>query len=166
VTAREKYDGMVRQQVGPWLRERGFRKQRNRFRRIGDDGWQVVDFQASQWGTRDDVRFTINLWVGVAELAEAEPDAQIQQRVGALLPGGEDRWWEVDPETDLTDLAEEVRQVLRDRCLPWLDARSSLDRLMTLARDTPDDFPGYALGRFRMLLNLAGLSTLASEVRA
>src|SRR3712207_9332587 len=65
----------------PWLRERGFKKRRNRFRRSDDRGWQVIDFQASQWGSRDDVRFTINLWVGVSELADAEADAHVQQRI-------------------------------------------------------------------------------------
>ena len=64
MTAREKYDSMIRDDLGPWLRERGFKKQRNRFRRVDASGWQVVDFQASQWGSRDDVRFTINLCVG------------------------------------------------------------------------------------------------------
>lgn len=61
---------MVRDDLGPWLRERGFKKRGNRFRRVDGSGWQVVDFQASQWGSRDDVRFTINLWVGLTELAE------------------------------------------------------------------------------------------------
>jgi hypothetical protein len=56
--------------------------------------------------------------------------------------------------------------VLAERCVPWLDARRSLDHLMALARDAPDDFPGYALERFRMLLARAGLDGLASEVPA
>src|SRR5215216_1550743 len=30
VTAREKYDAMLHDDLGPWLRERGFRKRRNR----------------------------------------------------------------------------------------------------------------------------------------
>src|SRR5215210_8176954 len=135
VTARQRYDEMLRDEVGPWLRERGFRKRRNRFRCVDDQGWQVVDFQASQWGSRDDVRFTINLWIGVTELQAVESDAQVQQRVGALLPGGEDHWWSVDDATNTSALATELREVLGTRCLPWLDARRSLDQLMRLARD-------------------------------
>ncbi len=100
VTGREKYDRMIRDEVGPWLRELGFKKRRNRFRRADNNGWHVVDFQASQWGTRDDVRFTINLWVGVTELAEADADSQVQQRIGALLPGGEDHWWSLNANSD------------------------------------------------------------------
>ena len=157
---------MLRDNVGPWLRARGFRKRRNRFRRADDDGWQVVDFQASQWGSRDEVRFTINLWVGVAELADTQADAQVQERVGRLLPGGEDHWWSLDAATNTTTLADELRQVLQERCLPWLEARRSLDHLMDIARTTPDQFPQFALGRFRMLLEHSGLEALASEVPA
>jgi uncharacterized protein DUF4304 len=166
VTARQQYDVMIRDEIGPWLRERGFRKRRNRFRRVDRDGWQVVDFQASSWGSRDDVRFTINLWVGVTELEGAEADAQVQQRVGALLPSGEDHWWPLDADTDTSALATELRAVLAELCIPWLDARRSLDDLMSLARDAPDDFPRYALERFGMLLARAGFDGLASKVRA
>jgi hypothetical protein len=109
---------MFRDEIGPWLRARGFKKRRNRFRRVDEDGWQVIDFQASQWGSRDDVRFTINLWVGS----------------------------------------------MQGRCLPWLEARRSLDDLMAMARNAPDEFPRYALGRFSMLLERSGLRSLASEV--
>ena len=164
MTAREKYDAMLRDDVRPWLGERGFRKRRNRFRRIDDQGWQVVDFQASQWGSRDHVQFTINLWVGVSELEEVDAEAQLQLRVGELLPGGEDHWWSVDAATQTMALAAELRDVLETRCLPWFDARCSLEDLMAIARDSPDDFPRHALGRFRILLGRAGLDHLASEV--
>lgn len=164
VTAREHYDAMLRDDVGPWLRERNFRKRRNRFQRADDQGWQVVDFQASQWGSRDDVQFTINLWVGVSELRKADAGAQLEQRVGALLPGGQDHWWQVGAATDTTVLAAELRDVLATRCLPWLDARRSLDHLMAMARDSPDEFPRYALERFQILLRRAGFDDLASEI--
>jgi hypothetical protein len=164
VTARAKYDLMIRDEVGPWLRERGFKKRRNSFRRSDDAGWQVIEFQASQWGSCDDVRFTINLWVGVAEFAEAEAEAQVQERIGALLPDGEDHWWSLDTTTNLAALGDELRNVLVGQAMPWLEARRSLDQLMTLARESPDDFPAYLLARFKVLLKRAGLDALASEV--
>jgi hypothetical protein len=164
VNAREKYDAMLRDELGPWLRERAFRKRSSRFRRADEAGWQVVDFQASQWGSRDDVRFTINLWVGVTELAAVEPDAQVQRRVGALLPGGEDHWWSIDDATDTSALAAELREALEKWCLPWLDARRNLDALMALARAVPEDFPNYMLGRFQMLLERAGKGDLATQI--
>jgi hypothetical protein len=100
------------------LRERGFRKRRNRFRRADETGWEIVDFQASQWGSRDNVRFTINLQVGVP------------QRLGALIADGEDRWWSGDADTDVVQLTEELRTLLADHALPWLEERSSLEQLL------------------------------------
>ncbi len=167
ISARERYDAMVREEIGPWLRQRGFRKRRNRFRRADESGWQVVDFQASQWGSRDDVRFTVNLWVGVPELAEGESadDAHIETRIDALTDSGQDRWWAVDVETDVAELGEDLRTLLAERGLPWLDARSSLQRLVLLARQQPDDFPRHLLGRFEILLARAGFADLSAEMR-
>ena len=36
--------------------------------------------------------------------------------------------------------------------------------LLALARSAPDEFPGYALGRFALLLAESGMDELASEV--
>lgn len=166
MTAREKYDLMVRDDLGPWLRGRGFRKRRNRFRRVDRSGWQVVDFQASQWGSHDAVRFTINLWVGVTELADTDADSHVRQRVGALIGDGEDHWWPVEPATDMQQLSDELRRILEERALPWLEARGTLERLVALARNDTEHFPRYALGRFGMLLARAGHDGLAREMTA
>jgi hypothetical protein len=48
-------------------------------------------------------------------------------RLGTLLPGGEDRWWEIgDPETEPV-IAREVVSAIRDLGLPWL--RSRIDQV-------------------------------------
>lgn len=165
MTARLRYDEMIRDEIGPWLRARDFKKKRNRFRRDVRSAWQVIDFQASQWGSRDDVRFTLNVSVGVPELSDgAAGDAQFQERIGALM-GGEDHWWSVDHDTDTSALARELRVLLDERALPWLDRRASLDQLMALAREQPNDFPRYLLGRFAILLEEAGKPDLAQEVK-
>ncbi|MEA2313050.1 MAG: hypothetical protein QOE28_3018 [Solirubrobacteraceae bacterium] len=67
MSARERYDAMIGERIGPELRALGFRRSRNRFGRLGENTWQVVDFQASQFGSRDGVRFTINLGVALRE---------------------------------------------------------------------------------------------------
>lgn len=165
VTPRVAYDQMIRDELGPSLRARGFRKRRNNFRRTEEAGWQVVDFQASQWGSRDEVRFTLNLWVGVTELADADADSHVQERIGAVLDG-DDRWWSVDATTDIDRLADELRRIVDEYALPWLQERSSLDRLLALARSSPDEFPRYALERFAMLLAKSDRHDLASEISA
>jgi Domain of unknown function (DUF4304) len=162
MTARERYEAMVRDELAPWLRERGFKKRRQRFRRSDDAGWQVVALQASQWSSADDLRFTINLWVGVPELPG---DAQIEERIGELIDG-EDRWWTVDADTDTESLGAELRTLLAEHALPWLEARADLERLVALAERGPEDFPDYLLGRFAILLDQAGLDELSARVEA
>ena len=66
MTERERCDAMVRDVIGPELKAAGFRRARNRFARRVDGGWQVIDFQASQFGSRDQVSFTINLGTALA----------------------------------------------------------------------------------------------------
>ena len=61
MTPRRHYDEMIRSVVGPELKREGFKRIRNRFARWSGGGWQIIDFQASAWGSRDEVRFTINL---------------------------------------------------------------------------------------------------------
>jgi hypothetical protein len=162
MTARERYDTMIRQELGPWLRLHGFKNRRNVFRREDNSGWQVVEFQASQFGSRDDTAFTINLKIGLPELSGSK--AVVDMRIGRLLPGGEDRWWSVDARTDLARLADDVRSALDERALPWLDERGSLDQLARIAQRQPDEFPRWALSRFAMLLSEAGLLDLAADV--
>jgi hypothetical protein len=56
--------------------------------------------------------------LGVTELEEADAEAQVQQRVGALLSGGEDHWWALDADTDTAALAPELEPYWRSDCLP------------------------------------------------
>jgi hypothetical protein len=81
-----------------------------------------------------------------------------------VLGDGEDRWWAIDSSTDLDRIADEVLRALEAEGLPWLDARAGLDKLMTLARTNPEQFPRYLLGRFKMLLADAGHHQLAAEI--
>jgi hypothetical protein len=135
VMAREGYDEMIRLRVAPELKNLGFRRLRNRFvRRVGRS-WQIIDFQASQFGSRDDVSFTINLAVALDELPRAagtwdatkppsEYHAQLRERIGNLMEAGEDHWWPLDESTDAAQLAlaDELIGIVRRVGLPWLES--------------------------------------------
>src|SRR4051812_45735763 len=106
-TARELYDAMIRERIAPTLREHGFRKQRNRFARAEAGGWQVIDFQASQFGSRDKVHFTINVGTAYPELrrddeawtdehSPPEYDLHVRERIAWLMGEDRDKWWAVD----------------------------------------------------------------------
>ena len=99
MTVRDRYDALDRESVGRWLCARAFKRERNRFGRRGDRTWEIVDFQASAFGSRDDVSFTINLGVTFDEVdppwnrgrpPALSPDI-VTTRIGRLLECGEDR---------------------------------------------------------------------------
>ncbi len=84
---------MINNPIGEHLRELGFRKRRNTFFRTTEHGWIAIDFQVSQFGTREHVSFTINLAINFVELRPVDEDqpslgkAHIEvQRIGSLLP--------------------------------------------------------------------------------
>jgi hypothetical protein len=143
-TVRERYDDMVASFMAPELRARGFRKRRNAFSRPTDDGWTLIDFRASQFGTRNDVSFTINLGVIFAELQatdEGSPSlgrAHIRQRIGRLLDGSGDLWWKLDSGSDFTAVAAEVTDAVLHAAIPWLDQRAALADLLAGADQDPE----------------------------
>ncbi len=94
--------------------------------------------------------------------AEADSDWQLEERIGPVMSVG-DHWWSVDDGTDVAALAIELRTVLADDALPWLEARGSLEQIVALARADPDGFPKHLISRFAMLLERSGLADLAAE---
>ncbi len=179
VSARELYDEMIRERVAPALREYGFRRRRNRFTRASGGGWQMIDFQASQFGSRDDVRFTINLHVAYPELeaggeswTQSRPPpasaSHAQERIGMLLPDRLDLWWEVTAGTDAAGLSKETLELIEEVGLAWLEARRDLDRYLDLVRTDAgpqESLEGYELRRMQRLLDRVGRRQEAALVR-
>jgi hypothetical protein len=173
-TARESYDAMLRTAIGPWMRTRGFRKTRNAFFREADRNAEVVEFQASQFGTRDHVSFTINLGLVYAELSTdaatdrpARPSmgrACIRERVGMLMGERNDHWWQVADRTDLGHLAAELTSLLDSAALPWLDARRDLDRVVVGLRLDPNFLLPWTTASVAVKLERAGYADLAREL--
>jgi len=102
----------------------------------------------------------------VPELAtdDAGPDEQLGERIGPVMRVG-DHWWSLADDTDVASLAVELRKVLADHALPWLEARGRLDQIVAVARTHPDDFPKHLMGRFALLLERSGFADLAAEFR-
>jgi hypothetical protein len=78
---------MIGEEIRPVLRAARFAKKRNTFTRTMEGARHTVEFQASQFGSRDAVRFTINLGVDYPEL---DDPWQLRVRIGWLLPDGDD----------------------------------------------------------------------------
>jgi hypothetical protein len=175
MTTRQEYDEMIRSVVGPELKREGFKRIRNRFARRRDGGWQIIDFQASSWGSRDELRFTINLASALEGLPkrsawdETKPPpeygAHLRERIGELLDG-RDVWWDFDARTEADALAAALLGILRSVGIPWLEARAGLDAVLTLISHRPRDLGWHDLEALPPLLDDAGLTDAAQEVRA
>src|SRR5436309_2699849 len=94
----------------PGLKSLGFRRQANQLWRSSNGLVHGVQFQGSQWGTAREGSFAVNLIVTSAWLWKcwtgcplpsnpATAGAPIQQRLGMLIHGGRDYWWEVSEAT-------------------------------------------------------------------
>jgi hypothetical protein len=129
------------------LKPRGFRRSAPHFWRTSDGLVHCVNFQASAWGSRESGRFTINLGVSSPELFEGfigrkfpkRPGAvlwPVHVRVGALMPGHNDLWWDIDEHTDSVAIGREVVDVLRDHVLPFFDSVSTRAQLGLAVRES------------------------------
>lgn len=133
----------------------GFRKRANSFNRSTSDG--LVHHLSIQLGAFDPSgmhavaglvpdnhgRFTVNLGVHVPAMARRGPprsawintyDCQLRWRLGELLPGGADRWW------DLRDgaAADEVLAAVVEVGIPRLDAFPDAEHVLgAYERDGP-----------------------------
>ena len=92
--ARDSFREMLRDHVGPALRQEGFTGSGANWRRRNDSGdWGVVNFQKSAYGSAHSVDFYINLSLVV------EPERQffawLNNRPVSKMPGGSDDVWSI-----------------------------------------------------------------------
>jgi Domain of unknown function (DUF4304) len=135
MNAQEKFAAMLRDEVAPALRELGFKGSGQSYQIPNETCWALLGFQKNKWSSADHVMFTANVTV-VSRAAWDEARAERpylkerpspnsyygtfawQDRIGMLMPRGEDHWWDVVAETDMRDTAASVVEAVRDFVLP------------------------------------------------
>jgi hypothetical protein len=139
--AQEAFASMMRQQVAPALRDLGLKGSGQVFSIPSDRYWALIGFQKSVGSTSEAVKFTVNLqvvsrddWAKASEAQRwrgAKPKANVRpglpgawgERIGALMPSGNDHWWWVEPDRPTEQVADEVVAALRDHGLPVMKRR-------------------------------------------
>ncbi len=144
--AQSVFKRFVDEEIAPFLRERGFARSGSTFHVRRDDAWGVVNFQRSASSTAAQVRFTVNVGATSEHLRDhppwkwgggrrpAESSCVVRERIGSLS-GQSDVWWTIDHEAHLARLGEDVRAVLADYALRWLEPLLSNDALATFVRE-------------------------------
>jgi hypothetical protein len=118
----------------------GFKRRAPNFWRESDGIFQSINFQASQWGSRDEGSFTINICVTspllyTAFTGRALPRNPavllwpINRRIGSLTLNRCDQWWAVNSQTDAQELYRDVVAHLERYALPFLDALRAPEQL-------------------------------------
>lgn len=134
-TAQDTYAEMLKTLVAPGLRAIGFKGSSQNYRLPSDDYWAMLGFQKSTSSDATQVRFTANVLVVPRSAWDAvrteqphlpeRPTATTywgtyvwQKRIGELLPGGEEMWWEIEAGADAAELADAIVWAVRDYVVP------------------------------------------------
>jgi hypothetical protein len=129
--AQDHFKLFLDSQIWPTLQEQGFRRQRGNFWLNREGNWGLLHFQKSQFSSAGDVRFTIEVGAASERLRHYVPqwaegrrpaitDCLVRERIG-LVADGNDRWWKIGRETGLDGLGSEVRNLLAECGLPFLE---------------------------------------------
>jgi uncharacterized protein DUF4304 len=149
------WNRLFKEALGPVYKAAGFKRRAGTFYRAAGDCLHVVNYQKSEYSSRDDVRFTANIGIASRRLLEfyaapnpppstvPEYQCQFRSRIGGLL-GKDDVWWDIDASTAFEGLAREQIKLTWDPILKWLDENGSeaaLVRLVLAAPRHPQGIP-------------------------
>ncbi|MEU9402255.1 DUF4304 domain-containing protein [Streptomyces sp. NPDC048242] len=141
-TASDVFAAALRADIEPGLRRLGFVGSRGCFELRDPEVWRLLGIQKSGGSSSSRVRFTVNVMImdkAVWQEARAEymkaparpnPNSVYGQwgrprRIGALLPGGQDHWWEVSDRTSPERLASGILSAVEGYALPFLRGGAS-----------------------------------------
>jgi hypothetical protein len=119
----------------------GFGRQGSILRVIRHGNAGLIEFQKSTKSSRDKIIFTVNLAVICGALLEpGQPslekarctNAHLRQRIGMLMPGRQDKWWEISESTAVDALTSEVSEVIASDGAPFVVRYLDVNELVAL----------------------------------
>lgn len=135
VSAIDSFRAMMREEIGPQLRWMGFKGSGQSYLLPSGTHWILLGFQKSMYSDRRNVRFTVNVtavskevWTKTRTQRSRLPERPSansrygpfawQERIGQLLPDGEDRWWTIEANAPTEATAVDVLRAIRGYALP------------------------------------------------
>jgi len=138
------------------------------FRCCERGNYALVEIQKSRKSVKDKILFTVNLGIVCSELLKLEDpnrepgkcrvvDAHLRLRLGMLLPGRRDKWWEITECTPESSLEQEVCQAVVESGVPYLEQYLKTHALLRLweSGESPGLTEGErleALGKLRKII--------------
>jgi len=122
------------------LKPAGFRKAGSTFSADTNDVVLFVQLQSSSKTTGAKLVATVNLGVFSRTIATRlgnmrKPnilDGQWQERIGLLIEGRRDKWWEISSNDEAMEVGEEIARILLQAALPQFQRISSSNGLKRL----------------------------------
>ena len=147
------YAKIILDRLATELKPRGFRRKGQSFFRAVNDCYQLVNLQASQFGSATSQRYTINLAVYSTLLEPLTKEAtklmsyegHWTARIGQLTVDARDVWWNVSREEQAARAATEMA-ALMPIVLAAMNTASSYEALLSIPRGrgaSYDDPPGH-----------------------
>jgi hypothetical protein len=138
----DDFKRIVKEVIGSYMKEMGFKKKGNNFCRPIEDIMQVFTVQQSQGNFAHDKSFTFNLGLFNEEIFKEtqerevptfprEYDCVVQLRSG-ILTNGCDKWYELNTKTDLNRLRNEIDEAMRTKIVPFFQTYSTLESMNDL----------------------------------
>ena len=127
------------------LASAGFKRKGPHLHRKVGELFHAIHFQASQWGTSAEGKFTVNLivtspvlyteWMGRPFPANpASALFPVQMRIGSLMPERCDYWWRVDSESDVSSLAMQVANEIEHYAIQFFTSYESNEAFLVQLR--------------------------------
>jgi HEAT repeats/Domain of unknown function (DUF4304) len=113
-SAQDRFSVMMRDRVGPAMRELGFTGRTRNFYYQQGPMRASVELQKSRWNTKDEVDFTFN----IGARNEDSGTTMGLGRPNHLVPDMDSPWWQVTTEASVTVTGDGVVRAMRDFVLP------------------------------------------------
>lgn len=136
---------LISKAIHPVLKGQGFKKQAlNFYRDLGVVGHHF-NIQKSQWGSKEEIRFTCNIGIFIPAVFSAtygkspqgipaQADCTLRWRIGHFLDSS-DVWFELGPSsTSIAPTSEIIVRCITDKILPLLDGIRDLPSVISIAR--------------------------------
>jgi len=129
----KQFDNLVSKVIYPHFKVLNYKKAGNNFRYYDSEGeyGKIVNFQKSQFYSKDHINFTVNVGLYLPEFeffltgkksAEkfSEVTSAVRYRIGKLMEGL-DTWYDLNTDTNIVELQERVEQHFLNYIIPYLN---------------------------------------------
>lgn len=166
MTPPEAYAALLREHIAPALAAEGFECDEETFHRPVERNWEIIGLEHTRVLDHDRIKISVHLAVAIHRLRSAgqkwskttpPPRGQRHFAVGlGQLLTGSSVWWDLRLETDVDMLGETLVEAIRRYGLPWLEARSSDERLRNTYLSDLDSVAWWELRPLRELVAQLG----------